>query len=79
MEWNEKIIEKHEKKENSALDEQSLGIVKKIKHVMLLKNIRANMFGPVDYQTRRPTQVALLDAEHRKAEALTLIRRVTFI
>jgi len=79
MKWDKKIMDKHEKKEKSALDACPLGIVKKFKPEILFKNIRANTLGSLDYETRRLTQVALLEAESRKAEALTLIRRASFI
>jgi len=79
MKWDKKGIDKPVEKGNSTLDVRSLSIVKKFKHATLLENRRANMFGPVDYQTRRLIQVVLLDAERRKTEALTLIRLVSFI
>ena len=79
MKWNKKGIDKPVEKEKSILDARPLGIVKKFKTVMLLRNIRTNTLGSVDYETRRLTQVALLKAEHRKAEALTLTRQASFI
>jgi len=77
MKGNKKGIEKPLEKEKSILDARLLGTVK-FKPLVLLENL-ANMLNFADYQTRRPTQVVLLDAEHRKAEALTLIRRASLI
>ena len=65
MKWNKKGIDKPVEKK-SILDTRLLGIVKKFKPEML---------SSAEYQTRRLTQIVLLDAEHRKAEALTLIHR----
>jgi len=79
MKWNKKVIEKHTKKENSTLDEHSFDIVKKLKPATLPRNIKSNTFGPMHCQTRKLAQVALLDAERRKAENLTLIHRASFI
>lgn len=79
MKWDKKIVDKHAKKEKSALDARPHGIVKKFKPEIFFKNIRTNTLGSVDYETRRLTQVVLLEAEHRKAKALTLIRRASFI
>jgi len=79
MKWDKKIVDKHAKKEKPALDAPALGIAKKFKPEILFKNIRTNTLGSADYETRRLTQVALLEAEYRKAEALTLIRRASFI
>ena len=78
MEWSKKI-EKHAKKENSASGGHPFTIMKKLKPVMPPKNIKPNTFGSMHYATRKLTQVALLDAERRKAEVLTLIRRASFI
>jgi len=78
MELNKKKIDKPVSKEKSALD-TSLGIIRKFKPVIPHKNIKADMFNPVDYQTRKLTQDTLINAERRKAEALTLIRRVSLI
>ncbi len=79
MKWDKKTIDKPVKKENSSGGARSLGIVKKFKPAMLPESIRVHRFDPVDYQTRRLTQGALLNAEHRKAKALILIRRVAII
>jgi len=79
MKWNKKVIDKPVEKENSALNAHLLGIVRKFKPLRLHKNIKANMLDLMDYPTRRLSEVALLDAERRKAEALTLIRRASFI
>ena len=78
MKWNKKGIDKPVEKK-SILDTLLLGIVKKFKPLMLSENLETNMLGSADYQTRRLTQIALLDAEYRKAEALTLIRRASLI
>jgi len=78
MELNKKKIDKPVSKEKSALD-TSLGIIIKFKPVIPHENIKADMFNSVDYQTRRLTQDTLINAERRKAEALTLIRRVSLI
>mgnify|MGYP001031051721 CR=1 FL=1 len=79
MKCNKKGIDKPRKKEKSMTDTRLLGIVKKSKPLMLLENMRTNAFGSVDHETERLTQVALLEAEYRKAEAFALIRRASFI
>ena len=79
MKWNKKGIDKPVEKEKLTLDACQLGMVEKFKPVMLFENLRANMLGSADYQTRRLRQIVLLDAEYRKAEALTLIRRASLI
>ena len=79
MKLNKKEIDKLVGKDKSALDTSSLGIIRKSKPVMPHKNIEVNMFNPMDYKTRRLTQDVLLDAERRKAEALTLIHRASLI
>lgn len=77
MKWNKKGIDKPVEKENSG-GARLLGIVRKFKPVMLPESMRVHRFGSVDYQIRL-TQGALLNAEHRKAKALILIRRATII
>jgi len=79
MKWDKRITDKRVKKEKPASDARSLGAVEKFKPVMLLENVRTSTFGSVDYETRRLIQVALLEAEYRKAEAFALIRRASFI
>jgi len=79
MKSDKKGIDKPVDKEKSVLSTGLLGIVRKFKPVMLPESIRVHRFDPVDYQTRRLTQDTLLNAEHRKAKALTLIRRATII
>jgi hypothetical protein len=75
MKWDKKEINKPIKKGNVVLGIRSLSMVKTFQSKMLLKNIRTGVFGPVDYQARKMTRSAILDAECKKAEALTLIRR----
>ena len=79
MEWNEKVLDKPVEKEELVLGTRLLGIVRKFKPATPVQNIVASMFDPIGCLTRKLAQDALLDAERRKAKALTLIRQTSFI
>ena len=55
------------------------GIIDKTESTNQMRNSEASFPVALNFKARKPIQKAMLEAEHRKAQAITLTRRIHYM